>query len=283
MDKKYIGVVKDKKKWSARIRHNGIRIHIGTFATPEEAARAYDEKALELKGDNWKFNFINIQHKCEAPNCPKDAVTKYLDKWVCMKHKSQLKQNGLFLNRTIYDPNEIIVENEYAFITLYDKNCMEIAKTKIDSKNISIVKDFKWYLRPDGYVATNNCNGKYMYLHCLLLNKEDKNYVDHKDRNKLNNTEENLREATGSENQMNKGIRSNNTSGKVGVYWAQNNNAWRAQITIEKQRKNLGYFSSYEEAVSIRNKAEEELFKDYKPIDENNIPVLNERIVRGEV
>jgi len=46
----------------------------------------------------------------------------------------------------------------------------------------------------------------------------NKKYADHRDRNKLNNTEANLRAANGSENQMNKGIRTDNTSSKVGVH-----------------------------------------------------------------
>lgn len=44
------------------------------------------------------------------------------------------------------------------------------------------------------------------------------NEIDHKDTNRINNKWENLREATHNENQRNKTLNSNNTSGHKGVY-----------------------------------------------------------------
>lgn len=275
--KRYIGVYQSPKgdKWYASIRNNGKSIHIGTFSSPEEAAKAYDAKAYELRGDNTKFNFKNNIHICEAPFCKDRVTTKYKGHWVCKKHKTQIKKHGRFLERTIYDKNEIIKDGKYSYIVLYNKKCKEIAKTKIDSKNVDRVKEYKWYLRPDGYVATNNYNGEYAYLHCVICNKQDKYYADHIDRNKLNNTEENLREADGTENQMNKGIMRNNSSGKVGVYWSKANNAWCVMICIRGDHQNLGYFSSFDEAVKCRIDAEKKYFKEYR--------VMNERIVKGEI
>lgn len=57
----YKGVhfVRDKGKWGARIRFNGRQRHIGNYATPEEAARAYDEAAVELFGE---FAWLNSAH-----------------------------------------------------------------------------------------------------------------------------------------------------------------------------------------------------------------------------
>ena len=49
------------KKWCAAIRHEGINIHIGYFKDKEEAASAYDKKAIELELDQekkfFKLNF----------------------------------------------------------------------------------------------------------------------------------------------------------------------------------------------------------------------------------
>lgn len=41
----------------ARISFNGKRCFIGSFSTPEEAARAYDAKAIELHGEFATLNF----------------------------------------------------------------------------------------------------------------------------------------------------------------------------------------------------------------------------------
>ena len=45
------------KKWYARIMHNNKRTYLGSFKDKEEAARAYDRKAIELHGEFAKLNF----------------------------------------------------------------------------------------------------------------------------------------------------------------------------------------------------------------------------------
>lgn len=213
-------------------------------------------------------------NKCEIAGCNSIMFQRLNGVRLCAKHHSQMKLHGKILDRTIFDKNEIIVDGQYAYIVLYDKCCNEIERTKIDKCNVNLIKDYKWYLRKDGYVATTNYNGKYTYLHKLICNSNSKKYVDHIDRNKLNNTMMNLRTADGSENQMNKGIRSNNTSGKVGVHWNKDNSKWCAMICVRKKHINLGYFEKFEDAVNARVNAEKKYFKEYRASNElevNNI------------
>lgn len=47
-----------RKKWQAMIRHAGVSYRLGQFLTEEEAAKAYDKKALELYGDLATLNFL---------------------------------------------------------------------------------------------------------------------------------------------------------------------------------------------------------------------------------
>lgn len=49
------GVLRDKKKFNARIKINYKSIHLGNFATPEEASQAYQEAAKRLHGEFAKF------------------------------------------------------------------------------------------------------------------------------------------------------------------------------------------------------------------------------------
>lgn len=54
----YRGVTRRSHKWRAQLWHQGKLIVIGsTFSTPEDAARAFDEKSFELLGENALFNF----------------------------------------------------------------------------------------------------------------------------------------------------------------------------------------------------------------------------------
>lgn len=56
---KFKGVswIKKNKRWCARIGHDNKRIQIGCYASQEEAALAYNEKAKELFGE---FALLNI-------------------------------------------------------------------------------------------------------------------------------------------------------------------------------------------------------------------------------
>ncbi|GAQ90918.1 hypothetical protein KFL_007020050 [Klebsormidium nitens] len=49
-DTEIVGCSKVGDKWVAQIRDQGMKVHLGTFETAEEAGRAYDEAALRIHG-----------------------------------------------------------------------------------------------------------------------------------------------------------------------------------------------------------------------------------------
>jgi hypothetical protein len=53
----YKGVSPNGDRWSARIKHLGELRYLGTFDTPEQAARAYDSAARRYRGSNARTNF----------------------------------------------------------------------------------------------------------------------------------------------------------------------------------------------------------------------------------
>ena len=73
--------------------------------------------------------------------------------------------------------------------------------------------------------------------------------IDHKDRNKNNNSLYNLRWANRDEQQRNRGISYHNTSGVIGVYYRENR--WVAQLKIHgiTHKKSI---KTKEEAIAQR-------------------------------
>ena len=64
----YLGVFwyKQHQKWSAQIRHNGKKYHLGLFTCEHQAALAYNKKAIELHGEYANPNVV-----------PQEYVLKY--------------------------------------------------------------------------------------------------------------------------------------------------------------------------------------------------------------
>ncbi|KAK4371965.1 hypothetical protein RND71_007349 [Anisodus tanguticus] len=66
--RKFVGVrQRPSGRWVAEIKDSSqrVRLWLGTYDTPEEAARAYDEAARALRGENARTNFAS-----PAPNNP---------------------------------------------------------------------------------------------------------------------------------------------------------------------------------------------------------------------
>lgn len=85
--------------------------------------------------------------------------------------------------------------------------------------------------------------------------------IDHIDGDPSNNRIENLRLATGSENQQNRKIASNNTSGAKGV--SKIGNRFRAQIKVFGKLRNLGTYGTLNEAADAYKAAAERYFGEF--------------------
>lgn len=87
--------------------------------------------------------------------------------------------------------------------------------------------------------------------------------VDHINRNTLDNRKSNLRICTKSQNQGNKPIQRNNTSGYKGVSSLQYGGKWTARISIKGKNTHIGQFETKEEAAIAYNKKAVEVFGEY--------------------
>jgi len=89
------------------------------------------------------------------------------------------------------------------------------------------------------------------------------NSVDHKDEDKLNNSTDNLRVATNSQQQCNKGKYNNNTSGVTGVCWHKSRGKWYVRVWVNKKQHSGGYFVNKEEAIAKATQMRDELHGEF--------------------
>jgi hypothetical protein len=92
-------------------------------------------------------------------------------------------------------------------------------------------------------------------------------YVDHIDGNPLNNTRNNLRLATPTQNQQNKTKQHNNKSGYKGVSWHVRDRKWIAQIVSNKRYYFLGGYDTPEEAYAAYCEKAKELHGEFANLD----------------
>jgi hypothetical protein len=86
-------------------------------------------------------------------------------------------------------------------------------------------------------------------MHQILSEKLNIKQTDHKDRNKLNNQKENLRESTFVQNSTNKTKRNGTSSKYKGIYWNKETQKWRGETTIDNIKQHLGYFDNEKDAA----------------------------------
>ena len=120
----------------------------------------------------------------------------------------------------------------------------------------------------DGYALVTLSKDKtptVISIHRLLAiayipNPDNKPYVDHVDRDRANNSLDNLRWVTSQENSQNRTIQKKSTTGVTGVGYVDGRRSpWLARIHIDGKRKNK-FFATEEEAIAWRRAMELEHF-----------------------
>ncbi len=117
-----------------------------------------------------------------------------------------------------------------------------------------------------GYVKIT-IDGKGYYAHRLIWIWHNGELLDakldHINTNTSDNRIENLRIATQSQNNGNRNIPVNNTSGCKGVSWSKKLGKWKVSIASNGVKIHLGYFENLDEASVAYNVAAEKHFGDF--------------------
>lgn len=110
-----------------------------------------------------------------------------------------------------------------------------------------------WSVKPYGPTKTHwyvysNRNKMTYRLHRFVTDAPANMVVDHKDRNTLNNTLENLEIMTQTENMQNKSVYRNNKTGIPGIHWVEK---YQVYVATYKS-KYVGQSKIKEEAIAMR-------------------------------
>jgi len=145
----------------------------------------------------------------------------------------------------------------------------------IDVSDFHLVDGFSWYSqikrRSDGSIravyAVRTCRAggkmRAIMMHRVIAGTPEGLETDHQDGNSLNNRRLNLRYASTAQNQRNRKLQINNTSGAKGVSWDPHRRKWRAMIAVDGRDRILGRFRTIEEAASTYAAASKKLHGEF--------------------
>jgi hypothetical protein len=130
----------------------------------------------------------------------------------------------------------------------------------VDETDYEWLMQWKWfaYREKNGFYANRNCRGedgkKYVLaMHRVILGMEkgDGRNGDHFNTVTLDNRRDNLRDASKSQNGMNRDAPANNSSGIKDLYFHRANRMWVARIVAEGKTIFLGSRRIKEEAAAL--------------------------------
>lgn len=135
------------------------------------------------------------------------------------------------------------------------------AWVKVDDEDFDYLNQYRWCLCNKYAFRKQTINGKErnIYMHTELMGFPEKLDVDHIDGDKLNNQRSNLRIATRSQNNGNRGSHKGSSSKYRGVSYEKQTGKWVAQISSKK----IGRFVSEEDAALAYNEAAIKYFGEF--------------------
>ena len=131
-------------------------------------------------------------------------------------------------------------------------------------EDYELLRQHNWKINPKGYVVSykSKCT---LLAHRLIIDCPASMQVDHINGNRADNRRENLRIVTSQQNNFNRGLNSNSTTGYKGVSYKIRDNRYQARIKHNGKSIQIGYFLTALEAhVAYEAKAKELFGEFYK-------------------
>jgi hypothetical protein len=166
--------------------------------------------------------------------------------------------DGAWLVPLTQEQTAIVDEEDALFVGRWNWQAHQVTQTRGTDKAL-------WYGRRyvERVEGRQICELMHRAIAARFLPLTDDLDVDHKNHNGLDNRRANLRLATRTQNLGNLQMRSTNTSGYKGVSWDEASGQWRAQITEDGKRVNLGRYNTPEEAHAAYMEASNRVYGEF--------------------
>ena len=155
----------------------------------------------------------------------------------------------------------------------------------VDDRHYAALSNFTWHIDANGYAVTDNVirsrkearetglpRQANIKMHRLVYELESqvqlktKEHIDHINQNKIDNRIDNIRLDIQGEgigiNQINQGLRKDNTTGYKGVVFRERTGRWESMINCKRKSHWLGAHETKELAALAYNEKALELFGD---------------------
>lgn len=131
----------------------------------------------------------------------------------------------------------------------------DVFKIYLDKEDEFLFDKYKWWIKPEKHTAyiQTTINGKNVRFHRMLMKAKDGLFVDHKNRNGLDNRKSNLRLVSRSDNAKNSISKRIGANRFKGISYCKEKRKWTSEIRIDGKRKYLGTFETDIEAAQAYN------------------------------
>ena len=213
----------------------------------EELKRLYIDEHMTCVeiGKIYGCNRVTIENRLKEYDIPRRTENDWTADW---NRKTKKKYNQ-------YD-----LSGDYGIGWTYNTG----QEFYFDLDDFHLIKDICWIENNEGYIVgrvESYPKSKIVKMHNVVMNYP---YVDHIYHKKYDNRRSQLRRANDQLNARNRIIPSNNTSGVKGVCWRKREQKWRAYITVNHKRIELGNYIDIEDAIEARKKAEKKYFGEWR-------------------
>jgi len=232
---------------------------------------------------------INGRHyprwRCEC-SCPNKTIVNVLGDNLrkgnvkscgCLRSDSLKNLRNKNCKNNIYD-----LTGEYGIGWTTNNN----KRFLFDLEDYDKIKKYRWW--DDGHYATASPDGhKCIFMQNIIMCPLKGERVDHIGHETYDNRKQFLRIGTISDNDVNRKIVKNNTSGITGVSFHKGTQKWQAYITKDGKRRYLGLYDKIDDAAKARKIAENDLFGEWsydnsmalvrklQQVQGSNTPIVN--------